>query len=104
VDSFGVVWKQNNHPPVAGKLELDPSRLCLEGTDCGELAAYTLPFRDLIGVRVGREGGDRLDGRPTLLLERSNGDTLRIASLTQAGIVCEIAERLATLQIGHRAA
>jgi hypothetical protein len=51
-------------------------------------------------VRIGRESGDRLDGHLTLLLERSNGDTLRIASLTQAGIVCEIAERLAALEIG----
>ena len=103
MDSYGVVWQQNNHPPVAGALELDQSRLLLEGNDCSELAVYALPFRDLIGVRVGRESGDRLDGRPTLLLERSNGDTLRIASL-QGGIVCEIAERLATLETGPRAA
>ena len=103
MDSYGVVWQQNNRPPVAGKLELDPSRLRLEGNDRSELAVYALPFRDLIGVRVGRESCDRLDGRPTLLLERSNGDTLRIASL-QHGVVCEIAERLATIEIGPRAA
>ncbi len=104
MDSYGVVWQQNNRPPLAGKLELDRSRLQLEGNDHSELALYTLPYRDLAGVRVGRERGDRLDGRPTLLLERSNGDTLRIASLTQAGIVREIAERLATLETGPRVA
>jgi hypothetical protein len=101
VDSYGVVWQQNNRPPLAGKLELDPFRLHLEGSDCSELAVCTLSFRDLIGVRVGRENCDRLDGRSTLLLERSNGDTLRIASL-QAGIVCEIAERLAGLETRSR--
>jgi hypothetical protein len=104
VDSYGVVWQQNNRPPVPGKLELDLARLRLEGNDCSELAVYDLAFGELIGVRVGRESGDRLDGRPTLLLKRSNGDTLRIASLTQAGIVCEIAERLATREIGPCAA
>jgi len=102
VDSYGVVWQQNNRPPVAGELELDPSRLRLEGNDRSELAVYALPFRDLIGVRVGRESRDRLDGRPTLLLERSNGDTLRIASL-QHGVVCEIAERLADFELQSHA-
>ena len=104
MDSYGVVWQQNNSTPVAGKLELDLSQLRLEGNGCNDLAVYTLSLRDLSRVRIGRESGDRLDGRLTLLLERSNGDTLRIASLTQAGIVCEIAERLATVEIGPRAA
>ena len=104
MDSYGVVWQQNNRPPVPGELELDSSRLRLEGNDCSELAVYDLPFSELIGVCVGRECGDRLDGRPTLLLKRSNGDTIRIASLTQAGIVCEIAERLATRELGPCAA
>ncbi len=103
MDSYGVVWQQNNRPPVAGELELDQSQLRLEGNDRSELAVYAVAFHDLIGVRVGREGRDRLDGRPTLLLERSNGDTLRIASL-QTGIVCEIAERLVTFEVGPRAA
>ncbi len=102
MDSYGVVWQQNNRPPVPGELELDPSRLRLEGSDRSELTVYSLPLRDLIGVRVGRESCDRLDGRPTLLLERSNGDTLRIASL-QHGVVCEIAERLADLEQPSRA-
>ncbi|MHB8060879.1 MAG: hypothetical protein ACYDHO_08620, partial [Gaiellaceae bacterium] len=67
-----------------------------------ELADYDLPFSDLMAVRVGRERGDRLDGRPTLLLERTNGDTLRIASL-QAGVICEIAERLADYELQSHA-
>jgi hypothetical protein len=97
VDSYGVVWQQNNRPPVAGKLELGSARVRLEGRGCGEIAVYDLSFRELIGVRVRRESCDRLDGKPTLLLEGSNGDTLRIASLTRAGIVAEIAERLVAL-------
>ncbi len=103
VDSYGVVWQENEREPVAGKLELDLPRLRLEGNDCGKLAVYALSFRDLIGVRVGRESCDRLDGRPTLLLKRSNGDTIRIASLTQAGIVAEISERLADFEPRMRA-
>jgi hypothetical protein len=104
MESYGVVWQVNDRAPVAGKLELDSVLLRLEGNDCGQLGVYALPICDLNGVRVGRESGDRLDGRPTLNLERSNGDAIRIAALTQAGIVAEIAERLAGFEPRARAA
>ena len=104
MDSYGVVWKKDGREPVAGKLELDADRLRLEGNDRDHLTVYVLAYRDLATVRINRDLADRLDGRPTLLLERSNGDELRIASLAQAGIVSEIAERLATFEIGPRAA
>jgi hypothetical protein len=102
--SYGVLWQENDRPAVAGKLELDASQLRLEGSDAGAVAVYALPYHDLVGVHVGRESADRLRGQPALLLERSNGDRIRIAALTQAGIVAEIAERLATLESGPRAA
>jgi hypothetical protein len=103
MESYGVVWQENERAPVAGKLELDSLRLRLEGDDCGHLAVCSLPICELTGVRVGRENRDRLDGRSTLLLERSNGDTIRIAALTQAGIVAELAERLAAFEPRMRA-
>jgi hypothetical protein len=104
VESYGVVWQLNGSEPFAGKLELGRETLRLEGSDSDHLAVCTLPICDLTGVRVGRESCDRLDGRPTLLLERSNDDTIRIAALAQAGIVTEIAERLAGLENLPRAA
>ena len=104
MDSYGVVWKKDGREPVAGKLELDADRLRLDGNDRDHLTVYVLAYRDLTTVRINRDLADRLDGQPTLLLERSNGDKLRIASLAQAGIVSEIAERLATFEIGPRAA
>jgi hypothetical protein len=104
MESYGVVWQENDRAPVAGKLELDSVRLRLDGKNHDHLAVCLLPICDLIGVRVGRERCDRLDDRPTLLLERSNGDTIRIAALAQAGIVAEIAERLAGFEPRMRAA
>ncbi len=104
MESYGVVWQENERAPVAGKLELDSIRLRLEGNDHGHLVVCLIPICELNGVRVGRENRDRLDGRSTLLLERSNGDTIRLAALTQAGIVAEIAERLAGFVPRMRAA
>ena len=103
MDSYGVVWQENDRAPVAGKLELDSVELRLEGNDCDRLIVYILTSRDLVGVRVGRESHDRLDGQPTLLLERASGDTIRIAALAQTGIVAEIAERLAGFEPRMRA-
>jgi len=103
MESYGVVWQENDRVPAAGKLELDSVGLRLEGNDRSHLTVYVLPLGELVGFHVGRERCDRLDGRPTLLLERSNGDTIRIAALAQAGIVAEIAERLAGLEPRMRA-
>ena len=43
---------------------------------------------------------ERIDGRPSLMLEPRTGDTLAIASVAQSGVIAEIAERLAALQLG----
>jgi hypothetical protein len=104
VDSYGVVWQETGREPVAGKLELDRDRLRLEGSDRDHLATCVLVYQDMATIRIERDLADRLDGRPTLSLERSNGETIRIASLTQAGIVSEIAERLAAFEIGTQIA
>jgi hypothetical protein len=104
VESYGVVWQENGREPFAGKLELDCDGLRLEGSDRDHLAVCALAYRELAAVRIDRDRADRLDGRPTLVLERSNGDTIRIAALVQAGIVTEIAERLAGFENLPRAA
>ena len=51
-------------------------------------------------IRIGRSADERIDGRPSLMLEPRTGDTLAIASVAQSGVIAEIAERLAALQLG----
>ena len=89
---------------MAGKLELEATQIRLEGRDLHGSASCTLPYLDLVAIHIGREASERLDGRPTLLLERSGGAKVRIAALVQAGIVVELAEKLATVETGPRAA
>jgi hypothetical protein len=102
MESYGVVWQENDAAPVAGKLEIDSTGLRLEGSACDHLLARSLSLADLVGVHVGRESRDRLDGRPVLQLECANGDVVRIAALTQVGIVAEIAEKLARVSVPAR--
>ena len=92
--TYGVVWTSGDSPASAGSLEFGTDSLRLAGRERSEDVAYA----DLKSVRVGRSNGDRLDGRPTVLLERSDGEQLRIATVEQSTLVPEIADRLAALR------
>jgi hypothetical protein len=95
--SYGVIW-QNGGALRAGKLELEPRAVRLEGIDDdGESLVYELPYSDLVGLRVARGAADRLEGRPTLVLAQAGGEELRVASVAESGIVSELAEKLSSL-------
>jgi hypothetical protein len=57
-----------------------------------------IPYNLLSEIRIGRSAVDRIDGRPTLVLASRTGNHYAIASVAQAGVIAEIAERLAALQ------
>jgi hypothetical protein len=61
-------------------------------------------YDQLAGVRVGRGAGERIGGRPSLLLEPRIGSTISIASIAEAGVIGELAERIAVLRAGRRVA
>ena len=64
--TYGVVWREGEEPLVAGKLELGPSGIRLDGLD----GSRDIPYGLLEGVRVGRLAGERIDGRPSVVLVR----------------------------------
>ena len=59
-----------------------------------------IDYGDLAAVRVGRAAGERVDGRPTVILERRHGAPITVATVAQPSVVSEIAERLSALQLG----
>jgi hypothetical protein len=97
--SYGVVWREGDHEVVAGKLELLPQSLRLDGRNGGE----EIPYDRLAGVHVGRSAAERLGGRPSVILERDGRDAVTIATVAQSHLVGEIAERLSTLRRRARA-
>lgn len=101
--SYGVVWREDSLPIASGKLELLTDAVRLDGITDGQPTTRELPYDSLVTVRVGRSPVDRLDGRPTLVIERRTGMPIRIASVGQSGVVAELAERLASLQLGNAA-
>jgi hypothetical protein len=98
--SYGVVWREDRLPTASGKLELLPQAMRFEGVTQGRPTTHELAYESLTAVRVGRSPAERVDGRPSLVLERRSGLPVTIASIGQSGVVAEIAERLAGLQLG----
>jgi hypothetical protein len=98
--SYGVVWREGEEPLAAGKLELRPSGMRLDGID----GLRDVPYRLLAGVRVGRLAGERIDGRPSVVLERHTGGPITVATVATPSLVGEIVERLAALRLGDNLA
>jgi hypothetical protein len=92
--SYGVVWREGEEPAMSGKLELFPNGLRLEGRD----GLCVIPYALLSSVRIGRASGDRLSGQPTVVVERSHGERVTIATVAQPSMISEIADRLAVFQ------
>jgi hypothetical protein len=65
----------------------------LHGRSSGEAVDLEIPRADLSGVRIGRGRGERLNGYPTLLLERPGEPDVQVAPLGAARLA-EIAEVL----------
>jgi hypothetical protein len=96
--SYGVVWREGKEPLVAGKLELRPSGIRLDGLD----GSRDIPYRLLTGVHVGRLAGERIDGRPSVVLERYTGGPIMVATVARPSLMGEIVEKLAALQLATR--
>jgi hypothetical protein len=94
--SYAVTWQHGEQATRSGRLELLPGGLALEGSGANGAASETIDFGDLLDVRIGRTGSDRLSGRQTLVLERRGGAPVRIASIVQPGVIAEIADHLAS--------
>ncbi|HSS74337.1 MAG TPA: hypothetical protein VLK53_12305 [Gaiellaceae bacterium] len=98
--TYGVVWQEGEAPLARGKLELLPNALLLDGVTGSGHAVREIQYEELSTVRVGRAGSERLDGRPTLLLDLVSGARVTVASVAQAGIAAELVERLAGVTLG----
>jgi len=96
--SYPVTWAVDDGPVRAGKLELSPSGLRLEGGDPrGRLYSLSLRYRDLAGVYVARLATERIRRLPTLIVDRPGSGAIRIATIGGLGLTTEVFERLGLL-------
>ena len=97
VVTYAITWQESDGTRHSGRLELGHDSLRLQGGNGDVSASRVLPYSAIDSFRPARATGDRLQGRPTLLLELHDGTTVRIASVAQPGIVAELSDRLATV-------
>jgi hypothetical protein len=98
--SYAVKWREPNGHTFLGRLELSANGLVLEGRNGGEAATRrTIAFAELRGFRIGRQPGERLDGQPTLVVDRPGGHFLIATSLIHAGVLPELVHRLSELRL-----
>lgn len=99
--SYAITWQEPEAEPRSGRLELKSGGLGFEGSNGAGATVEEVDYGELSAVRIARTPGDRLAGRPTLVLERHVGGPIRIAGVAQPGIISELAEHLAALRLGE---
>jgi hypothetical protein len=95
--TYAVTWEEPGGTRRSGRLELGADALHLEGSNGDGAASTELQYADVSRFRLARSGGERLQRRPTLLLELRGGQVLKIAGVSQPGIVAELSDRLGVL-------
>jgi hypothetical protein len=71
--------------------------LRLDGLVDSQPTGETIAYDELVRVRVGRSDTERIDGRPSVILERRKGSPITLTTVVQPSLVGEIVERLAAL-------
>jgi hypothetical protein len=93
--SYAVIWREGPGGICVGQLESLRRGFRLDGADrSGTHAACDVRASDVVSVTIGRASADRIDGRATLIVERSTGSRLLIASAMGVGLLHEIADRI----------
>ena len=102
--TYAVSWEEPGGSSGSGRLELGARALVLHGQNGSGAVTRSFPYREMGGVRIARDTGERLLDRPTLVVELEGGSLLRIAGVAQPGIVAELAMRLSSLRHDRSAA
>jgi hypothetical protein len=101
-ESYAAIWREPTGTIARGKAELNPHALLLDGVAAeGQLSRREIPYTQIEGVRIGRTPEERLNSRPTLVLERASSPPLQLDVLG-AGMLFELADLLAALTLERR--
>ena len=96
--TYAVKWREPDGRTFIGRLALGPFTLRLDGRLRGAEESPVnrrFDYEELYGLRSGSR--ERLDGRPTFVVERPDGAYLVAGAGMGAPIVQELVERLSEL-------
>jgi hypothetical protein len=95
--AYAVAWQESDGTRHSGRLDLGDVDFRLTGRNGGGPAEMAVPYTSIRNFQIVGSSVDRLQNRPTLLVELSDGRQLKIASVAQSGIAAEIAHHLGEL-------
>jgi len=94
--TYAVKWREPDGQTYLGRLTLGMRTLALEGRRRNAPASTRqIGFEEILSLRIDSRGRDRFDGQPALVVERADGVYLVTSAGMGAGIIHEIADRLA---------
>jgi hypothetical protein len=94
---FPVVWREGDGAAAVGELVVEREVLRFEGARAGSAVDAELRFVDVQDVRVARRAAERLNGRPTIVLDRGSAPPLFVEPVG-ANLLGEIAALLTMLR------
>jgi len=94
---FPVVWREGEGGAAVGELVVEREVLRFEGARAGQEVVARLRFADVQGVRVARRAPERLNGRPTIVLDRGSAPAFFVEPVG-ANLLGEIAALLTMLR------
>ena len=101
MSSYAVVWSEPRCDLETGKLELGAESIRFEGSHGGRHGCvHRVYYDDIEGVRIGHNAGERLCGKPAVVVDLEDGGAVRIGSVDGVGTVSELADQLTRLT-GH---
>lgn len=95
-ERYPAGWRRTDGTAAGGVLVLGAHGLQLEGRRGGGETAERVPYGSIAAVRVGRALDERVDGRPSIVVEQRDRPALLIAP-RGIGLVSEITDLLAAL-------
>ena len=95
--SIPVIWAEDGGSPLAGRLDVDADGLHLDGGSRSARSIRDLAYADIASARIGRNDGDRMNGRPAMLLQLIAGGTLSVVSFDRPGALVELLHRVEQL-------
>jgi hypothetical protein len=95
--SIPVLWAEDGAPHVAGRLDLYPDRLHLEGGTREDHRTKEIGGDEIAAVRIGRTDDERIGGRAVLVVELRDHSTVSFTGFQTVGTLHELAERLEAL-------
>jgi hypothetical protein len=94
---YPVLWREGKGRIYAGKVEVGPRDLTLEGSCHGRgHALRRIPYEDLAGLSLTLASEERLYGKLTLVLELHGGGAVEVTSVNGVGTVRDLEEQIAS--------